>query len=74
MTWTQKSVDLVQRHMYVVPYSSTTGWKPALITGASNSPVYDSFVAMNEQGKEILLWTDWSDNQGTRIFARYYQP
>lgn len=72
VTWTQKAADLVQRHMYVVPYSATTGWKPAIITGASNSPVYDSFVAMNEQGKAILLWTDWTDNQGTRIFARYY--
>jgi hypothetical protein len=74
VTWTQKSVDLTQRHMYLVPYSATTGWKPAIITGAGSSPVYDSFVAMNEQGKAILLWTDFTENQGTRIFARYYQP
>jgi hypothetical protein len=72
VTWTQKAADLVQRHMYLVPYSVTTGWKPAIITGNSNSPVYDSFIAMNEQGKAILVWTDWSSSQGTKIFARYY--
>lgn len=74
VTWTQKAADLSQRHLYLVPYSAASGWQAAITIGSSNSPVYDSFVAMNEQGKAILLWTDWTDNQGTKIFARYYRP
>ncbi len=74
VTWTQKSADLIQRHLYLVQYSATSGWQPAMIIGTANAPVYDSFVAMNEQGKAVLVWTDWSDNKGTKIYARYYQP
>jgi hypothetical protein len=74
VTWTQKASDLIQTHLYLVPYSATSGWKPAIVIGNLNEPAYDSYVAMNEQGKAILVWTKLTGNQGTKIYARYYQP
>jgi hypothetical protein len=74
VTWTQKASDLLQHHLYLVPYSATTGWNPAIVIGNLSEPAYDSYVAMNEQGKAILVWTKLTENQGTKIYARYYQP
>lgn len=74
VTWTQKASDLLQRHLYLVPYSASAGWKPAIVMGNLNEPAYDSYVAMNEQGKAILVWTKLTESQGTKVYARYYQP
>lgn len=74
VTWTQKASDLLQTHLYLVPYSASTGWQPAIVIGSLSEPAYDSFVAMNEQGKAILVWTKLTGTQGTKIYARYYQP
>lgn len=74
VTWTQQSVDLAQRHLYLIPYSASTGWKPAVIIGSQDEPAYDSYVAMNGQGTAVLVWTKWIEDQGTKIYARYYRP
>lgn len=74
VTWTQKSVDLTQQHLYLIPYSAATGWKPAVVIGNQDEPAYDSYVAMNGQGNTILVWTKWIQDQGTKIYARYYRP
>lgn len=74
VTWTQKASDLLQTHLYLVPYSASTGWKPAIVIGSPSEPANDSYVAMNEQGKAILVWTKLTENQGTKIYARYYRP
>lgn len=70
VTWTQKASDQLQTLLYLVPYSAST----AIVIGSLNEPAYDSYVAMNEQGKAILVWTKSTDNQGTKVYARYYQP
>lgn len=72
ITWVQKSVDLTQRHLYLIPYSATNGWQPAIIIDNQGDPVYDSYVAMNAQGKTILVWTRVTGTQGSKIYARYY--
>ena len=74
VTWTQQSVDLAQRHLYLIPYSASTGWKPAVIIGSLDEPAYDSYVAMNGQGTAMLVWTKWIEDQGTKIYARYNRP
>ena len=62
-------------HVYVWPYSKSSGWSDRIqVDAATEGNAYSPSLAMDAEGRAVAIWTQADATKGTSIWFNRYTP
>lgn len=73
VAWVQQSADRLSQDLWINRYTNSS-WGTSTLAEALAGPATTPSVAASLNGRSVLVWTQTEEDQGSRIYARYFTP